>query len=49
LVQAQDILKGIDGVSFVYLQKADIVRHRLVKNILDAYDKYQNGNNHNQK
>jgi len=43
LVQIQDILKGIDGVAFVYLGRNDVVRHRLVKDIIDAYDKYQNG------
>ncbi|MGB9773083.1 MAG: PhoH family protein [Bacteroidota bacterium] len=43
LVQIQDILKGIDGVAFVYLGRNDVVRHRLVKDIIDAYDKYHNG------
>lgn len=47
LIQAQNILTGIDGVAFVYFTKADVVRHRLVKNIIEAYEKYQmnNGNN----
>jgi phosphate starvation-inducible PhoH-like protein len=43
LVQIQDILKGIDGVSFVYFDRNDVVRHRLVKDIIDAYEKYHNG------
>lgn len=50
LVQAQAILSGIDGVAFVYFTKQDVVRHKLVKEILNAYEKYQNGNtngNHN--
>jgi len=46
LVQAKDILSGIKGVEFVYFDKADVVRHRLVKDIIDAYEKF-NGNNSN--
>lgn len=40
LVEIQKVLKGIQGVSFVYLEKADVVRHKLVKDIIDAYEKY---------
>ena len=40
LVEIQKILRGIEGVSFVYLEKADVVRHKLVKDIIDAYEKY---------
>ncbi len=43
LVQIQDILKAIEGVSFVYFDRSDVVRHKLVKDIIDAYDKYHNG------
>lgn len=38
LVQIQDILKGIEGIGFVYLENNDIVRHRLIKEIIKAYD-----------
>lgn len=38
LIQATDILKGIDGIEFVAFQKADVVRHRLVKEIIQAYE-----------
>jgi phosphate starvation-inducible protein PhoH and related proteins len=38
LVQIQSILKGIEGIDFVYLDKRDVVRHRLVKDILQAYE-----------
>lgn len=48
LVQAQAILTGIDGVAFVYFTKQDVVRHKLVKEILNAYEKYHNGNSENQ-
>lgn len=43
LVQIQEVLKGVEGISFVYFDRNDVVRHRLVKDIIDAYDKYQNG------
>jgi phosphate starvation-inducible PhoH-like protein len=41
LVQARDILKGIEGVGFVYFEKSDVVRHKLVKDIINAYEKFQ--------
>ena len=47
LVQIQNILKNIDGVQFVYLDKKDVVRHRLVKDIIKAYEDFSNGNNTN--
>lgn len=44
LIQAKEILSGITGVGFVYFDKEDVVRHKLVKDIIDAYDKFNNGN-----
>jgi phosphate starvation-inducible PhoH-like protein len=41
LVQIRDVLKEIQGVTFCYFDKNDVVRHRLVKDIIDAYDRYQ--------
>ncbi len=38
LRQAWDLLKGIKDIGFVELTKADIVRHRLVQNIVTAYE-----------
>lgn len=40
LVQALRILKGVKGISFVELSKKDIVRHKLVERIVDAYEKF---------
>ena len=37
LIQIEHILPGIDGVSFCYLDEGDVVRHRLVREILRAY------------
>ena len=40
LIQALRILKGVKGISFVELNKKDIVRHKLVERIVDAYEKF---------
>ncbi|MEA1996151.1 MAG: PhoH family protein [Gemmatimonadota bacterium] len=37
LLQIEEILKGIDGIGFVYFTDQDVVRHRLVKKIICAY------------
>jgi phosphate starvation-inducible PhoH-like protein len=42
LIQAKEILNNIEGVGFVYFDKSDVVRHRLVKDIIDAYEKFHN-------
>lgn len=42
LITIQNILKNIDGISFVYLDQSDVVRHKLVRDIIDAYDKFEN-------
>jgi len=39
LVHAQRILSGIVGISFVHLTRCDIVRHRLVQDIVEAYER----------
>lgn len=41
LVQIQSILSGIEGIKFVYLSERDVVRHRLVQDIIKAYEKYE--------
>lgn len=40
LISIQQILKDIDGISFVYLDESDVVRHRLVRQIIEAYEKH---------
>jgi len=45
LVQVQDILNGIEGVGFIYFTKTDVVRHRLVKEIIQAYDDFRKSEN----
>ena len=37
-----NILKGVEGIGWVEFNKKDIVRHKLVQKIVEAYDKYEN-------
>ncbi|CAM3928510.1 PhoH family protein [Mesobacillus thioparans] len=39
LVEAENILMGVSGISFVHLEQADVVRHPLVGRIIEAYGK----------
>ena len=41
LLHAQKILDGVPGIGFVKLSKKDIVRHRLVTRIVEAYEKHE--------
>ena len=43
LVQVKEILQNVDGVGFTYFNKGDVVRHKLVKDIINAYEKFNNG------
>ena len=47
LVQAKEILSKVEGVAFAYFDKGDVVRHKLVKDIIDAYEKFNNNKNGN--
>ena len=39
LVQAIKILSNVKGIDFIYLDSSDVVRHRIVKEIIEAYNK----------
>ena len=43
LIQIERILPGIDGLQFIYLDDEDVVRHRLVREIIRAYAEDQTG------
>jgi phosphate starvation-inducible protein PhoH and related proteins len=43
LVQIERLLPGIEGIAFCYLHETDVVRHRLVREIIRAYAEDQNG------
>ncbi|PIQ90928.1 MAG: hypothetical protein COV71_01860 [Candidatus Omnitrophica bacterium CG11_big_fil_rev_8_21_14_0_20_41_12] len=39
LLQAQEILKEVNGIKFIYFSGSDVVRHSLVQRIIEAYEK----------
>ncbi|MCG8652276.1 MAG: PhoH family protein [Pirellulales bacterium] len=39
LLEAEKLIKKIEGISFVYFSKHDVVRHPLVRKIIEAYEK----------
>ncbi len=43
LLQVERILAGIEGIAIVYLDAADVIRHRLVKDIIRAYAEADGG------
>ena len=50
LIQSKDILQNINGIKFIFFSKRDVVRHKLVQEIIRAYeeleaDKHQNNSN----
>lgn len=49
LRQVQDILEGIDDVHFSRLTSHDVVRHKLVGRIVDAYEKYDDSQQQSQQ
>lgn len=40
LVEATEILKGIDGISHIHFTKHDVMRHPLVSKIIERYEEY---------
>jgi phosphate starvation-inducible protein PhoH and related proteins len=42
LIEALQILKGIQGIRFITFSNRDVVRHRLVQEIVQAYDRTEN-------
>jgi len=41
LIEIQEVLKDVEGIQFIFLDKKDVVRHRLVRDIIQAYDEYK--------
>jgi phosphate starvation-inducible PhoH-like protein len=39
LIEARDLLEGIKGIRFVYFSREDVIRHPLVQEIIDAYER----------
>ncbi len=39
LIEARDLLEGIKGIKFIYFSREDVIRHPLVQEIIDAYER----------
>lgn len=44
LPQAMEVLKDVEGIDFIYLNEKDVVRHKLVTDIVNAYKRYYSDN-----
>jgi phosphate starvation-inducible PhoH-like protein len=47
LVEALTIVRDVDGIGFVYFDEKDVVRHKLVQQIVKAYEAHTNGSRSN--
>src|SRR6186997_1330308 len=43
LVEALRIVRDVDGIGFIYFDDKDVVRHKLVQQIVKAYEAHTNG------
>jgi phosphate starvation-inducible PhoH-like protein len=43
LVDAQQVLQGVEGIAFTHFRAGDVVRHPLVARIVDAYERDRSG------
>jgi phosphate starvation-inducible PhoH-like protein len=48
LLEAVDVLRGVEGISFIHFDERDVVRHSLVQRIVRAYEKYNESASGNQ-
>lgn len=46
LIEAERLLSNIEGIKFIYFSEKDVVRHKLVQEIIKAYEKYERRNHH---
>jgi phosphate starvation-inducible PhoH-like protein len=46
LIEVQKILDDVEGIRFVYFTNKDVVRHRLVQQIIKAYERYEETDEH---
>ncbi len=44
LIEAEKILRDIEGITFIYFSERDVVRHKLVQEIIKAYERYEKRN-----
>jgi len=43
LVEAMKVVGAVEGISFIYFDDRDVVRHKLVQQIVKAYEAFSNG------
>ena len=48
LIETKNILQGIKGIKFVFFSKTDVVRHKLVQDIIKAYEELDAGKQNNE-
>ncbi len=48
ILNAEEVLRGTEGISFVYFDERDVVRHALVQRIVKAYERFQETNGERQ-
>jgi phosphate starvation-inducible PhoH-like protein len=41
LIEVEKILNGVEGIKFIYFSEKDVVRHKLVQEIVKAYERYE--------
>jgi phosphate starvation-inducible PhoH-like protein len=41
LIEVREILRDVEGIAFVYFDERDVVRHKLVQDIIKAYEQHQ--------
>jgi len=49
LIEAMQILDGIKGIQFIYFSKEDVIRHQLVQEIIEAYEKMEKKGHHSRE
>jgi phosphate starvation-inducible PhoH-like protein len=49
LIEVEKILEGIRELCFIYFSERDVVRHKLVQEIIKAYEKFQRSRKKNEK
>lgn len=42
LIQATELLKGVDGIDIIQFDRVDVIRHPLVQKVLERYENYEN-------
>ncbi len=42
LLETLEVLKGVEGIGFIKLSGKDVIRHKLVRHIISAYEKFEN-------